>query len=64
LNEKLAGRTLGEADEEEETDLKAWIKKTKKRERELAAKRAQELENQDKLFQDEYTSGIMLGICN
>jgi U4/U6.U5 tri-snRNP-associated protein 1 len=48
---------LGEADDDEETDLKAWIKKTKKRERELAVKKAQELEIQDKQYQDEYSSG-------
>lgn len=57
LNERLAGRTLGEADEGDGEDLKSWIKKTKKRERELAEKRAQELENQDQQFQNEYTSG-------
>jgi len=39
--------------------LKSWIKRTKKRERELAAKRAQELELQDKQFQDEYTAGAL-----
>jgi U4/U6.U5 tri-snRNP-associated protein 1 len=57
LNERLAGRTLGDAEEDESLDVKAWIKKSKKRERELAAKRAAELEQQDKEFQEEYTSG-------
>lgn len=57
LNERLAGRTLGEAGEDESLDVKAWIRKSKKREREMAAKRAAELEQQDKEFQDEYTSG-------
>ena len=40
-------------------DLKSWIKRTKKRERELAAKRARELELQDIQFQNEYTTGAM-----
>jgi U4/U6.U5 tri-snRNP-associated protein 1 len=57
LNEKLSGHTLGEAAQGENEDLKSWIKRTKKRERELATKRAQELELQDKQFQDEYTAG-------
>jgi U4/U6.U5 tri-snRNP-associated protein 1 len=57
LNERLAGRTLGDAEEDGSLDVKAWIKKSKKRERELAAKRAAELEQQDKEFQEEYTSG-------
>jgi U4/U6.U5 tri-snRNP-associated protein 1 len=57
LNEKLSGQTLGEAAHGENDDLGSWIKRTKKRERELAAKKAQELESQDKQFQDEYTSG-------
>jgi len=49
---------LGEAVEGEEEDVKSWIKKSKKREQELVAKRAQELESQDQNFQEEYTSGI------
>ena len=64
LNERLAGRTLGEADEGDDEDLKSWIKKTKKRERELAEKRAQELENQDQQFQNEYTSGMVLRLVH
>ena len=62
LNERLAGRTLGQADEGDAEDLKSWIKKTKKHERELAEKRAQELENQDQQFQNEYTSGMIIGL--
>ena len=64
LNERLAGRTLGEADEGDAEDLKSWIKKTKKRERELAEKRAQELENQDQQFQNEYTSGMVVRLVH
>jgi U4/U6.U5 tri-snRNP-associated protein 1 len=59
LNEKLSGQTLGQALEGENEDLRSWIKKTKKRERELAERRAQELENQDQQFQNEYTSGMI-----
>lgn len=36
-------------------DTLKWVKKAKKKEKELAKKRAQELENMDKLHQDEYT---------
>jgi U4/U6.U5 tri-snRNP-associated protein 1 len=60
LTEKLAGRTLAEPDDEQEEDLKSWIKRTKKRERELAAKKAEDLEDQDKLFQEEYTSSMSI----
>lgn len=63
LNEKLKGQTLGEVDEtEEKEDIKSWVKRTKKREQELAAKRAQELESQDKQFQEEYTSEHLEGL--
>jgi len=57
LNERLVGRTLGEANDDEPLDVKAWVKRSRKRQRELAAKRAAELEQQDKEFQEEYTSG-------
>jgi U4/U6.U5 tri-snRNP-associated protein 1 len=59
LNDKLTGSTLGEAGDDAD-DLKSWIKKNKKRERDLAEKKALELESQDKQFQDEYTSGLIL----
>ena len=50
LNAKLKGVTLGDADGDADDTLK-WIKKSKKRERELAKKRQEELENMDKVFQ-------------
>lgn len=59
LNEKLSGQTLGEAAQGENEDLKSWIKRTIKRERELAAKRAEELEVQDQQFQAGYTAGAL-----
>jgi len=55
LNASLTGATLGDPDGDSEDTLK-WIKRAKKRERELARKRQLELENMDKVFQgDEYT---------
>jgi U4/U6.U5 tri-snRNP-associated protein 1 len=38
LNERLAGKTLADPEGEEE-DLNSWIKKTKRRDKELAAQR-------------------------
>lgn len=61
LNEKLVGKTLADPEGEEE-DLTSWIKKTKRREKELAAQRARELESQDKLFQEEYTERDLEGL--
>ncbi|KAH9935252.1 SART-1 protein [Amylocystis lapponica] len=60
LNAKLKGTTLGDAEGDEDT-LK-WIKKNKKREKELAKKRQEELENMDKVFQDEYTEKDLAGL--
>jgi U4/U6.U5 tri-snRNP-associated protein 1 len=54
LNASLQGATLGDVDADTDDTLK-WIKKSKKRERELAKKRQAELENMDKVFQEEYT---------
>ena len=56
LNASLKGATLGEAEEDVDDTLK-WIKRNKKREKELALKRQQELENRDKEIQGEYTEG-------
>jgi U4/U6.U5 tri-snRNP-associated protein 1 len=54
LNASLNGATLGEADADVDDTLK-WLKRSKKKEKELAKKRQQELESMDKQFQDEYT---------
>ena len=54
LNAKLKGTTLGDADGDTDDTLK-WIKRAKKKEKELARKRQEELENMDKVFQEEYT---------
>jgi U4/U6.U5 tri-snRNP-associated protein 1 len=47
---------LGDADADTDDTLK-WIKRNKKREKELAKKRQAELENMDKVFQQDYTEG-------
>ena len=62
LNQKLVGHTLGEAGDDDEDDLKSWLKKSKKREKEAAARREKELEEQDKLFQQEYTASDLRGL--
>lgn len=54
LHSSLSGPTLGDPNGDAEDTLK-WIKKAKKREKELAKKRQQELESMDKAFQAEYT---------
>lgn len=45
--------TLGDPDDT--GDTLSWVKKSKKREKELAKRRQKELEEMDKMFQDEYT---------
>ena len=55
LNAKLKGSTLGDVDGDVDDTLK-WIKRSKKKEKLLAKKRQEELENMDKVFRgDEYT---------
>lgn len=55
LNAKLKGTTLGDADPDVDDTLK-WLKKSKKREKEMAKKRQEELESMDRGFQgDDYT---------
>ncbi|KAJ7475865.1 SART-1 family-domain-containing protein [Mycena latifolia] len=61
LNASLKGSTLGDA--EGDDDTMKWIKKSKKREKELAKKRLAELESMDKVFQgDEYTERDLVGL--
>lgn len=55
LNASLKGATLGDVDADTDDTLK-WIKRAKKREKELAKKRQQELEDRDKQLQgDNYS---------
>jgi U4/U6.U5 tri-snRNP-associated protein 1 len=51
------GPTLGD-DDVDEDNIKKWVKKSKAREKELAKKRLQELDNLDRLHQDEYTESM------
>ncbi|KAG8702025.1 hypothetical protein FRC08_003747 [Ceratobasidium sp. 394] len=53
LNRRLVGATLGDA-EDEAMDARSWIKRAKKKEKELAAKRQAELESMDKIAQQTY----------
>ena len=62
LNAKLKGATLGDADGDVDDTLK-WIKRSKKKEKLLAKKRQEELENMDKVFQgDDYTESEHYGM--
>jgi U4/U6.U5 tri-snRNP-associated protein 1 len=59
LNASLKGTTLGDADGDVDDTLK-WVKKSKKKEKELAKKRQEELERMDKAFQgEEYTESTL-----
>ena len=70
LNAKLKGTTLGDAEGDVDDTLK-WIKRSKKREKELAKKRQEELESMDKMLQEEYSereyssfySSSLLNMC-
>lgn len=59
LNASLKGATLGDADAETDDTLK-WIKRNRKKQKELAKKRQEELESMDKMFQEEYTERTLL----
>ncbi|TFY60449.1 hypothetical protein EVJ58_g5150 [Rhodofomes roseus] len=61
LNAKLKGATLGDADGDADDALK-WIKRSKRKERELAKKRQEELEDMDKAFQEDYTERDLAGL--
>ncbi|KIP05841.1 hypothetical protein PHLGIDRAFT_30731 [Phlebiopsis gigantea 11061_1 CR5-6] len=61
LNAKLKGATLGDAEGDVDDTLK-WIKRSKKKEKELVKKRQQELEEMDKALQDEYTEKDLEGL--
>lgn len=54
LNRRLVGTTLGDTEEDVTMDAKNWIKRAKKKEKELAAKRQAELESMDKMAQATY----------
>ncbi|RXW25546.1 hypothetical protein EST38_g317 [Candolleomyces aberdarensis] len=61
LNAKLKGATLGDAEGEVDDTLK-WIKRSKKKEKELAKKRQEEFERMDQAIQDEYSERDIVGL--
>ncbi|KAJ3714263.1 SART-1 family-domain-containing protein [Lentinula raphanica] len=61
LNASLKGATLGEAGGDIDDTLK-WIKKNKKKEKELAKKRLQEFDNMDMVIQEDYTERDLAGL--
>ncbi|KAF8738435.1 SART-1 family, partial [Rhizoctonia solani] len=62
LNRRLVGATLGDADDDAGVDAKNWIKKAKKKEKELAAKRQAELESMDRMAQATYDERDLEGL--
>jgi U4/U6.U5 tri-snRNP-associated protein 1 len=58
---KLQGKGLGEASDEEDDSALNWIKKSRKRERDLAARRARELEEMDDTYQS-YDANHLAGL--
>ncbi|CAE6450612.1 unnamed protein product, partial [Rhizoctonia solani] len=61
-NGLIFGATLGDAEEDVTMDAKNWIKKSKKKEKELAAKRQAELESMDKMAQATYDERDLEGL--
>ncbi|WVR07742.1 hypothetical protein IAU60_004785 [Kwoniella sp. DSM 27419] len=65
LNAKLKGSTLGDANADDSLDAKSWIKKQKKREKirakEMADRRAREMEEQDKVYDERDLAGLKVG---
>ncbi|GLB40444.1 putative SART-1 family protein [Lyophyllum shimeji] len=62
LNATLKGSTLGDADDSVD-DTITWLKRSKKKQKELAEKRQKELESMDKVFQGEaYTERDLEGL--
>ncbi|KAF8149955.1 SART-1 family-domain-containing protein [Crassisporium funariophilum] len=61
LHASLKGATLGDAEEDVDDTMK-WIKRNKKKEKELAKKRQQELESRDKEALEEYTERDLVGL--
>ncbi|KAF8501230.1 SART-1 protein [Hysterangium stoloniferum] len=60
LNASLIGTTLGE--DEEVDDTMKWIKQSKKKAKELAKKRQEEMDALDKAIQEEYTEKDLAGL--
>ncbi|RUS15975.1 SART-1 protein [Endogone sp. FLAS-F59071] len=65
LAEKLTGKGLGELSDNEDESALTWIKKSRKREKELAMKRAKELAEMDEMFEKngtEYSAADLTGL--
>ncbi|KAI8988152.1 SART-1 protein [Mycotypha africana] len=58
---KLQGKGLGEADDEEDDSALNWIRKSRKIEKDLAARRAKELEDMDNTYQ-KYDANQLAGL--
>jgi len=59
LNASLKGTTLGDVDGDVDDTMK-WIKRSKKKEKELAKKRQKEFEEMDKVIEGEYSERMYL----
>jgi len=62
LKKKLSGKGLGELGEDEDDDALAWIKRQKKRQKELAELKQKELEAMDNEVIEEYKSENLKGL--
>lgn len=62
LKKKLSGKGLGELEEGEDDDTLAWIKRQKKRQKELADMKRKQLEEMDKEVIEEYKSENLKGL--
>jgi U4/U6.U5 tri-snRNP-associated protein 1 len=59
---KLQGKGLAEASDDDDDSALNWIKKSRKRERDLAARRARELEEMDDTYQSSYDASQLAGL--
>jgi U4/U6.U5 tri-snRNP-associated protein 1 len=57
LNSSLKGATLGDPDDKDDETLK-WVKRSRKKEKELAKKRLEELSKMDETFVTNYSESI------
>ncbi|OUM58068.1 hypothetical protein PIROE2DRAFT_21404 [Piromyces sp. E2] len=62
LKKKLTGKGLGELDEDENDDALSWIKRQKKRQKEIAEMKRKELEAMDNEIMEEYKSENLKGL--
>ncbi|ORY80094.1 SART-1 protein [Neocallimastix californiae] len=62
LKKKLSGKGLGEVEEGEDDDALAWIKRQKKRQKELADMKRKQLEEMDNEIIEEYKSENLKGL--